>query len=110
MAISGLNADSRLIGQGEVFFALPGTRGHGNIYGKDAAGRGAVAMVTDLAPKADPGIPVVMVDDVRAVYAGHLRRGDRDERQDLGCLVFAPDLGPCRYPGRQPWDVGPDGG
>ena len=69
MAISGLNADSQLIGQGEVFFALPGTRGHGNIYGKDAAGRGAVAMVTDLAPKADPGIPVVVVDDVRAAYA-----------------------------------------
>lgn len=69
IAIGGLNADSRLIGQGDVFFALPGARGHGNIYAQDAAGRGAVAMVTDTAPQADPGIPVVMVEDVRAAYA-----------------------------------------
>lgn len=67
--IGGLNADSRLVGQGDVFFALPGTRGHGNVYAGDAVGRGAVAIVTDEALKADPGIPVVVVEDVRAVYA-----------------------------------------
>ena len=59
--VEGINADSRLIGAGEAFFALPGARGHGNIYSRDAAGRGASVLVTDKAPKADPGIPVVLV-------------------------------------------------
>ncbi|WP_417582698.1 UDP-N-acetylmuramoyl-L-alanyl-D-glutamate--2,6-diaminopimelate ligase [Pelagibacterium sp.] len=67
--IKGINADSRLIGEGDVFFALPGTRGHGNLYAQDAAGRGAVAIVTDEALKIDPGIPVVIAQDVRAAYA-----------------------------------------
>ncbi|WP_198669717.1 UDP-N-acetylmuramoyl-L-alanyl-D-glutamate--2,6-diaminopimelate ligase [Pelagibacterium sediminicola] len=67
--VEGINADSRLIGADEAFFALPGARGHGNVYSRDAAGRGASVLVTDKAPKTDPGIPVVLVKDVRAAYA-----------------------------------------
>lgn len=67
--IEGINADSRLIGEGEAFFALPGSRGHGMIYARDAVGRGAAVLVTDEAPEGDPGVPVVMVEDVRAAYA-----------------------------------------
>src|SRR5690554_5078287 len=67
--VKGVNADSRLIGDGEVFFALPGSRGHGSVYTKDAVGRGAVAVVTDETPASDPGVPVILVDDVRAAYA-----------------------------------------
>jgi UDP-N-acetylmuramoyl-L-alanyl-D-glutamate--2,6-diaminopimelate ligase len=69
LEIEGINADSRLIGQGEAFFALPGSRGHGIIYSRDAVGRGAAVLITDQAPDSDPGVPVVMVEDVRAAYA-----------------------------------------
>ncbi|WP_374625750.1 UDP-N-acetylmuramoyl-L-alanyl-D-glutamate--2,6-diaminopimelate ligase [Devosia sp.] len=67
--VTGVNSDSRAVGLGEAFFALPGTRAHGDSFAAQAVQRGAVAMVTDRAPAADPGVPVVVVADVRAAYA-----------------------------------------
>jgi UDP-N-acetylmuramoyl-L-alanyl-D-glutamate--2,6-diaminopimelate ligase len=67
--VAGINADSRLIGEGEAFFALPGTRAHGNVFAKDAVARGAAVIVTDEKLDVDPGVPVVLVKDVRAAYA-----------------------------------------
>jgi len=67
--VEGINADSRAIGPGDVFFALPGTRVHGDGFAAQAVGRGAIAMVTDREPEPAPGVPVVVVDDVRAAYA-----------------------------------------
>ena len=68
-AIFGLNSDSRRIEPGDIFFALPGSVGHGNAHIGEAVGRGALAVVTDTAPVGDPGVPVIIVDDVRAAYA-----------------------------------------
>ena len=67
--IGGLNADSRAIVKKDVFFALPGTQAHGDSYAADAVARGAVAIVTDRELQSDPGVPVIVVDDVRASYA-----------------------------------------
>lgn len=67
--VQGINADSRAVGPGEVFFALPGTRTHGDAFGGQAARRGAVAMVTDRVPDQDCGIEVIIVADPRAAYA-----------------------------------------
>lgn len=69
IAAGGVNADSRAVVEGDVFFALPGTRVDGNAFIPDAARKGAAAIVTEVAPKTDPGIPVVLVKDVRAAYA-----------------------------------------
>src|SRR5690606_10006158 len=69
ITVAGVNADSRLVGKGEAFFALPGTRGHGVLYAHEAVGRGASVIVTDEAPQTDPGVPLVLVEDVRAAYA-----------------------------------------
>lgn len=69
LEVEGINADSRAIKPGEVFFALPGTRVHGNAFVAEAVARGAVAVVSDQAPEGDAGVPVVLVDDVRSVYA-----------------------------------------
>ncbi|GGA46685.1 UDP-N-acetylmuramoyl-L-alanyl-D-glutamate--2,6-diaminopimelate ligase [Pelagibacterium lentulum] len=69
VSASGLCADSRLVGEGDVFFALPGTRAHGNAFAKDAVARGAVAVVTDIKPELDLDAPVILVDDVRMAYA-----------------------------------------
>jgi UDP-N-acetylmuramoyl-L-alanyl-D-glutamate--2,6-diaminopimelate ligase len=67
--INGVNADSRAIGEGEVFFALPGQSVHGGQFVAEAVRRGAVAVVTDRALADDPGVPVMIVPDVRAAYA-----------------------------------------
>ncbi len=67
--IEGVNADSRAIAQGDAFFALPGTAAHGNAFASDAVKRGAKVLVTDRRPESDPGVPVVLVEDVRAAYA-----------------------------------------
>jgi UDP-N-acetylmuramoyl-L-alanyl-D-glutamate--2,6-diaminopimelate ligase len=68
-AVFGLNSDSRRIEPGDIFFALPGAKVHGNQFVKDAVERGALAVVTDLAPPGDLGVPVIVVKDVRAAYA-----------------------------------------
>lgn len=67
--ITGLNADSRSVAEGEAFFALPGTRAHGNAFAADAVKRGASVVITDVKLDADPGAPVIVVPDVRAAYA-----------------------------------------
>jgi len=70
VAIHGVNADSRQISAGDAFFALPGAREHGDAYAPDAVARGAVVVVSDRPMSRDPGVKVVIVDDVRAAYAG----------------------------------------
>ena len=67
LEIAGLSADSRAIGAGFAFFAIPGHAGDGLDYVADAKSRGARVVV---APRrADCGLPVVVVDDVRAALA-----------------------------------------
>jgi len=69
LQVGGVNADSRTIAAGEAFFALPGTKAHGNEFVAGAIGRGAAVIVTDRALDADPGVPAAVVADVRAAYA-----------------------------------------
>src|SRR5690606_14146079 len=68
LVVRGLNADSRKIGEGEAFFALPGTGTDGLTYARDAVGRGAVVVVAERDP-GGVGVPVVVVPDARAAYA-----------------------------------------
>lgn len=69
LEVTGVNADSRKIVPGEAFFAVPGTRVHGNAFADEAVYRGAAVMVTDRVPEIKPAIPVLVVKDVRAAYA-----------------------------------------
>jgi UDP-N-acetylmuramoyl-L-alanyl-D-glutamate--2,6-diaminopimelate ligase len=69
LSVEGVNADSRALLPGEAFFAVPGTRTHGDTFAEQAKANGAKAMVTDRAPTNDLGIPVVVVEDVRRAYA-----------------------------------------
>src|SRR5687768_6754885 len=69
LTVEGVHSDSRQIGAGEVFFAIPGTKMHGDSFAGQARQRGAVAMISDRKPAKDPGIPVVVVRDVRKAYA-----------------------------------------
>jgi len=69
LKVEGVNADSRTIKPGEAFFAVPGLHTHGDAFAAQARANGAKAMITDRTPASDPGMPVVVVDDVRAAYA-----------------------------------------
>ena len=69
LAVEGVNADSRAIRPGEVFFATPGLRTHGDAFAAQAKSNGAVAMVSDRVPADAAGLPVIVVEDVRRVYA-----------------------------------------
>ena len=42
---------------------------HGNQFVDEAVRRGALAVISDIAPAGDPGVPVIIVKDVRAAYA-----------------------------------------
>ncbi len=65
--IAGLSADSRQIGEGDVFFAIPGHAGDGLSFVDDARARGARIVVAQRV--ADCSLPLVVVDDVRAALA-----------------------------------------
>ena len=45
--ITGGAIDSRTVGPGEIFFAMPGSRNHGVLFADDAIARGASCVVSD---------------------------------------------------------------
>lgn len=68
--MSGASLDSRAVHPGDVYLALPGRQTHGAHFVTQAVAAGAVAVVTDSAGAqmcAGAGVPVVVVDDPRAV-------------------------------------------
>lgn len=69
VSVTGINANSRAIVAGDVFYALPGTKTHGDAFCAQAIKNGALAIVSDRAVVPDPGIVTVVVENVRAAYA-----------------------------------------
>jgi len=70
VAVTGITHDSRVVRPGDLYAALPGARTHGARHAAQAAARGAVAVLTDPAGRADAaaaGLPVVVVERPRAV-------------------------------------------
>ncbi|WP_051208503.1 UDP-N-acetylmuramoyl-L-alanyl-D-glutamate--2,6-diaminopimelate ligase [Propionicicella superfundia] len=68
--VTGVTLDSRAVAPGDLYVALPGSRTHGAGFAAQAVAAGAVAILTD--PAGAPagtatGVPVVVVDDPRAV-------------------------------------------
>ncbi len=69
LEVTGVNADSRAILPGEAFFAVPGTKVHGDQFVEQAVARGAAVVITDRELVPTPAVPVIVVRDVRAAYA-----------------------------------------
>ncbi|WP_370287529.1 UDP-N-acetylmuramoyl-L-alanyl-D-glutamate--2,6-diaminopimelate ligase [Nocardioides sp.] len=72
VAVTGLTLDSRRVQPGDLYAALPGARAHGADFSLQAAAAGAVAVLTDAegaerSAVREAGLPVVLVDDARAV-------------------------------------------
>ncbi len=65
--IAGLGADSRAVGPGFVFFAIPGHAGDGLSYVADAKARGARVVVAQRPANCD--LPLILVEDVRRALA-----------------------------------------
>ncbi|MFI6643800.1 UDP-N-acetylmuramoyl-L-alanyl-D-glutamate--2,6-diaminopimelate ligase [Streptomyces sp. NPDC050504] len=67
---TGITHDSRAVRPGDVYAALPGARLHGADFAAQAAGLGAVAVLTDptgAERAAATGLPVLVAPDPRAV-------------------------------------------
>lgn len=70
LAVAGLNADSRTVGKGDLFFALSGAKTDGAGFAREAVLRGAVAIVAaDDAELADVTVPVMRAADPRLALA-----------------------------------------
>ncbi|MCP8937175.1 UDP-N-acetylmuramoyl-L-alanyl-D-glutamate--2,6-diaminopimelate ligase [Alsobacter sp. SYSU M60028] len=69
--VAGLTADSRAVGPGSVFFAVPGTRADGLAFAGAALAAGAVAVVAEAEKPADfpADKPFIRVRDVRRALA-----------------------------------------
>ncbi|MDT0346523.1 UDP-N-acetylmuramoyl-L-alanyl-D-glutamate--2,6-diaminopimelate ligase [Streptomyces litchfieldiae] len=66
--VTGITHDSRAVRPGDIYAALPGARFHGADFATQAAGLGAVAVLTDPAGAeraAATGLPVLTVPDPR---------------------------------------------
>ncbi len=82
--VSGIVMDSRRVVPGNVFFALPGLRTDGSIHVAEALSRGAVAVVTNVAPAAAPAkVTFIQVEDPRAALARAARRIHRSPDREL---------------------------
>lgn len=68
VGVTGITHDSRAVRPGDVYAALPGARLHGADFVTQAAGLGAVAVLTDptgAGRAAATGLPVLVVEDPR---------------------------------------------
>lgn len=66
--VTGITLDSRAVQPGDIFAALPGALTHGASYSAQAASRGAAAVFTDPAGRADAeatGLAVIVVENPR---------------------------------------------
>ncbi|MFG3045721.1 UDP-N-acetylmuramoyl-L-alanyl-D-glutamate--2,6-diaminopimelate ligase [Streptomyces sp. NPDC048202] len=67
--VTGITHDSRAVRPGDLYAALPGARLHGADFATQAAGLGAVAVLTDPTGRdraAATGLPVLVVENPRA--------------------------------------------
>jgi UDP-N-acetylmuramoyl-L-alanyl-D-glutamate--2,6-diaminopimelate ligase len=67
--VCALATDSRRVGPGSLFFALPGLRTDGHFFIAEAIDRGAVAVVCEKDCWVPPSVTLVRTDDLRGLLA-----------------------------------------
>ena len=67
--VGGLASDSRAVKPGDVFFALSGSKAEGMRFVPDAIARGAVAVVSETAPRGLGNVPVIRSSNPRRALA-----------------------------------------
>lgn len=78
--------DSRRVGPGDLFVAVPGLREDGARYIQDAVARGAATIVAEIAPSQPVAVPLVLVPDARAALAD-LAAARLDHPAQSMCLI-----------------------
>jgi UDP-N-acetylmuramoyl-L-alanyl-D-glutamate--2,6-diaminopimelate ligase len=68
VAVTGITASSTQVRRGDLFAGVPGRVAHGARFARDASTAGAAAVLSDAAGRAavPAGLPLLLVDDVRA--------------------------------------------
>jgi UDP-N-acetylmuramoyl-L-alanyl-D-glutamate--2,6-diaminopimelate ligase len=86
--ISGINLDSRRVGPGELFAALSGTKSDGGTFARQAAERGAAAILTEH-PTPLTDLPQLVVKDARLAAATAARTfyGQPDRTLKMGAIT-----------------------
>lgn len=64
LEVGGMTDDSRQVRPGDLFVAVAGGAADGHAYVADAVAAGAVAVLAERA-LADPGVPVIVIDDLK---------------------------------------------
>ena len=83
--VLGYKQDSRLVEEGDLFFAIQGEKVDGHVYLKEVAKKGALAAVVSAAYSGDDfGLRLFRVEDVRAA----LRRLAEQVHQQYPCRVI----------------------
>src|SRR2546429_655747 len=67
--VTGISYDSRTVARGQVFVALKGLHADGTSFARQAAERGAVAVVSEQDKPADVGVPWTVVQNARLALA-----------------------------------------
>lgn len=88
VGIQALATDSRRVGRGSLFFALPGIRTDGHFYVAEAVDRGAVAVVCEKDCWVPPNVTLVQVRNLRAVLAKMAARFYGHPERDLELTGF----------------------
>ncbi|MBI4864251.1 MAG: UDP-N-acetylmuramoyl-L-alanyl-D-glutamate--2,6-diaminopimelate ligase, partial [Candidatus Riflebacteria bacterium] len=83
--VGGLADDSRRVVPGDVFFCIPGAKTDGAEYVCDAAGRGAVAVVTQRRDLPSAKLPVVCTGDCRLAVS---RAAAQLYAEEIGRLTY----------------------
>jgi UDP-N-acetylmuramoyl-L-alanyl-D-glutamate--2,6-diaminopimelate ligase len=85
--VTGVAFDSRSVSPGDVFVALKGVHADGTTFARQAAHRGAAAIVSEQPALADVAVPWTQVSDARlalAVLAAAFYRHPSDEMRVIG--------------------------
>ena len=69
VAVAGIAVDSRVVKQGDVFYALAGGKTDGARFIDQAIASGAVAVVSDRIPEGDDRVPFIAVPNPRRALA-----------------------------------------
>ncbi|SDP13589.1 UDP-N-acetylmuramoylalanyl-D-glutamate--2,6-diaminopimelate ligase [Nakamurella panacisegetis] len=88
--VTGITLRAQGVRPGDMFAALPGTRVHGAVFAADAIRAGATCVLTDRAGAAaigaDPAVPVLVVEDPRAVLGAVSSRVYGDPSRSLAVI------------------------
>jgi UDP-N-acetylmuramoyl-L-alanyl-D-glutamate--2,6-diaminopimelate ligase len=94
--VAGISLSTQRVQRGDVYAALPGSRAHGASYAAAAAEAGAVAILTDAAGAelaASTGLPLLVVDDARAVLGDLSARIHGEPARDLRLVAVTGTQG-----------------